>query len=35
MAEMLLPKWFEKGKEPKWFIEATKEWKDSSVTMPD
>jgi hypothetical protein len=32
---MNLPHWFEKGKEPAWFIEATKEWKDSTVLMPD
>jgi len=27
--------WFKKRKEPAWFIEATKEWKDSTVRMPD
>ncbi len=32
---MNLPQWFKKGKEPDWFIEATKEWKDSTVRMPD
>ena len=32
---VLLPRWFEKGKEPKWFVEATVSWGNSTVMMPD
>ena len=31
----LLPHWFSDGEEPDWFKEAIKEWRDSSVRMPD
>jgi hypothetical protein len=30
-----LPQGFEEGKEPAWFKRAIKEWKDSTVRMPD
>jgi len=35
MNYLKIPQWFESGEEPEWFKEAIKEWRDSTVTMPD